>query len=78
MYRKRLKVLGVDLNRSESRRRAAGPAMMPAQAPDFTCSCQASTEHFEQAAEFALLPNRRLGALAVTVLAGGRLVLNAG
>jgi hypothetical protein len=32
-------------------------------------SCQASTEHFEQCAEFALLPNRRLGALAVTVLA---------
>jgi ATP-dependent DNA ligase len=35
----------------------------------FTYSCQVSTEHFEQFAEFALLPNRRLGALAVTVLA---------
>jgi hypothetical protein len=40
----------------------------PAQAPDFTYSCQASTEHFEQCAEFALLGNRRLGLLAVTVL----------
>jgi hypothetical protein len=35
----------------------------------FTYSCQASTEHFEQCAEFALLRNRGLGALAVTVLA---------
>jgi hypothetical protein len=43
--------------------------MMPAQSPDFTYSCQASTEHFEQCAEFALLRNCRLGALAVTVLA---------
>jgi len=35
-------------------------------APDFTYSCQASTEHFEQCDEFALLPNRRLGALGAT------------
>jgi hypothetical protein len=41
----------------------------PAQAPDFTYSCQASTEHFEQCAEFALFRNCHLGALAVTVLA---------
>jgi hypothetical protein len=33
-------VLGAALNRSESRRRAASPSMMPAQAPDFTYSCQ--------------------------------------
>ena len=30
--------------------------------------CQASTEHFEQCAEFALFRNRGLGPLAVTVL----------
>ena len=42
------------------------------------CLCQATAEHFQQCAEFALLRNRGLGALAVTVLAGGRLVLNAG
>jgi len=36
--------------------------------PDFTYSCQASTEHFEQCAEFLLLRNRGLGPLAVTVL----------
>jgi hypothetical protein len=39
--------------------------MMPAQAPDFTYSCQASAEHFEQSAEFPLLRNRGLGPLAV-------------
>src|SRR5262245_44970159 len=50
MPRKRPQVLGGDLNRSESRRWAACPSMMPAQAPDFTYSCQASTEHFEQCA----------------------------
>jgi len=33
------------------------------------CSCQASAEHFQQCAEFALLRNRGLGPLAVTVLA---------
>jgi len=33
------------------------------------CLCQASTEHFEQCAEFPLLRNRGLGPLAVTVLA---------
>src|SRR6516164_8679920 len=37
--------------------------------PDFTYSCQASAEHIEQSAEFALLRNRSLGPLAVTVLA---------
>jgi hypothetical protein len=42
---------------------------MPAQAPDFTYSCQASTEHFQQRAEFSLFRNRGLGPLAVTVLA---------
>jgi hypothetical protein len=62
---KRQQVLGADLNRSESRRRAASPSMMPAQAPDFTYSCQASAEHFEQCDEFPLL---RIGPLAVTVL----------
>jgi hypothetical protein len=36
---------------------------------DVACSGQASTEHFEQCAEFALLRNRGLGPLAVTVLA---------
>jgi hypothetical protein len=46
-------VLGADLNCSESRRRAACPSMMPAQAPNFAYSCQASTEHFEQWAEIA-------------------------
>jgi hypothetical protein len=35
---------------------------------DFTCSCQASAEHFQQCAEFLLLCNRGLRALAVTVL----------
>ena len=30
--------------------------------------CQASAEHFEQCAEFALFRNRGLGPLAVTVL----------
>ena len=68
MPRKHPQVLGVDLNRSELRRRAACPSMMPAEAPDFTYSCQASTEHFEQCAEFALLRNRRLCALAMVVL----------
>jgi hypothetical protein len=34
-----------------------------------TDSCQASTEHFEQRAEFSLLRNRGLGPLSVTVLA---------
>jgi hypothetical protein len=29
--------------------------MTSAQAPDFTYSCQASTEHFQQCAEFLLL-----------------------
>ena len=52
MHRKRPQVLGVDLNRSESRRRAAC-RLNAAQAPDFTYSCQASTEHFEQWAEIA-------------------------
>jgi hypothetical protein len=42
--------------------------MMSAQAPDFTYSSYASTEHFQQCAEFALLRNRGLGALAVAVL----------
>ena len=36
--------------------------------PDFTYSCQASAEHFQQCAEFLLLRNRGLGPLAVTVL----------
>src|SRR6516225_12241780 len=53
--------------RSESRRRAAC-RLNAAQAPDFTYSCQASTEHFQQCAEFPLLGNRGLGPLAVTVL----------
>jgi Resolvase, N terminal domain len=35
---------------------------------DFTCSGQASAEHFQQCAEFLLLRNRGLGPLAVTVL----------
>jgi hypothetical protein len=43
---------------------------MPAQALDFMYSSQASAEHFEQCAEFALLRNCRLGALAVTVPLG--------
>src|SRR6516162_6309631 len=64
-----VQVLGADLNCSESRRRAACPSMMPAQSPDFTYSCQASTEHFQQCAEFPLLRNRGLGAIAMTVLA---------
>jgi hypothetical protein len=68
MPRKHPQVLGAVLNRSESKRRAACPSMVPAQAPDFTYSRQASAEHFEQCAEFALLPNPRLGALAVTAL----------
>jgi hypothetical protein len=29
--------------------------MMPALAPDFTYSCQASAEHFQQCAEFSTL-----------------------
>jgi len=33
------------------------------------CLCQATAEHFQQCAEFALLRNRGLGPLAVTVLA---------
>ena len=37
----------------------------------FSTSGQASTEHFEQCAEFALLRNCHLGALAVTVLGRG-------
>jgi hypothetical protein len=41
---------------------------MPAQALDFMYSSQASAEHFEQCAEFALFRNRGLGPLAVTVL----------
>jgi hypothetical protein len=68
MDRKRPQVLGVDLNRSESRRRAACPSMMPAQARDFTYSCQASMEHLEQRAEPPPLRNRGLGPLAVMVL----------
>jgi hypothetical protein len=32
--------------------------MRPGQSPDFTYSCQASTEHFEQCAEFPLLCRR--------------------
>src|SRR5262245_59460474 len=48
--------------------RAACLSMTPAQALDFTYSCQASTEHFQQCAEFAPLRNRGLGPLAVTVL----------
>jgi hypothetical protein len=43
--------------------------MMPSQAPDFMYSGQASTEHFEQCAEFALFRNRGLGPVAVTLLA---------
>jgi hypothetical protein len=35
---------------------------------DFTYSCQASAEHFQQCAEFLLLGNRGLSPLAVTVL----------
>src|SRR5262245_48694319 len=35
---------------------------------DFTCSCQASAEHFQQCAEFPPLRNRGLGPLDVTVL----------
>jgi hypothetical protein len=35
---------------------------------DFTYSCQASAEHFQQCAEFLPLRNRGLGALAATVL----------
>src|SRR5215467_15538254 len=54
--------------RSQSRRRPAC-RLNAAQAPDFTYSCQASTEHFEQCVELALLRNRRLGALAVAVVA---------
>jgi hypothetical protein len=68
MPRKRPQVLGVDLNRSESRRRAGCPSMVPAQAPNFTYSCQASAEHLEECAEFSLLRNRGLGPLAVAVL----------
>jgi hypothetical protein len=34
---------------------------------DFTCSGQAIAEHFQQCALFALLRNRGLGPLAVTV-----------
>jgi hypothetical protein len=37
----------------------------------FSTSGQASTEHFEQCAEFALLRNCHLGALVVTVLGRG-------
>jgi hypothetical protein len=36
--------------------------------PDFTHSCQASVEHFQQCAEFPLLRNRGLGPFAMTVL----------
>ena len=43
--------------------------MMPAQAPNFAYSYQASAEYFQQCAEFPLLCNRSLGALAVAVLA---------
>ena len=35
---------------------------------EFTCHVMASAQHFEQCAELALLRNRGLGALAVTVL----------
>jgi hypothetical protein len=35
---------------------------------DVACSGQARAEHFQQCAEFPLLCNRGLGALAVTVL----------
>src|SRR6516164_3246106 len=64
---KSLEISTNGLIRSESRRRPVCPSIVPAQARDFTCSCKASTEHFEQCAEFALLRNRGLGALAVTV-----------
>src|SRR6516165_5527497 len=47
---------------------AASLSVKPAQAPDFTYSCQASAQHLEQCAEFALFRNRGLGPLAVTVL----------
>jgi hypothetical protein len=47
----------------------ACPSMTPAQAPDFTYSCQASAKHFQQCAKFPLLRNRGLCALAITVLA---------
>jgi hypothetical protein len=36
--------------------------------PDFTYSCQASAEHFQQCAEFLPLRNRGLRPLAMTVL----------
>jgi hypothetical protein len=36
--------------------------------PNHTRLCQASPEHFQQCAEFPLLRNRGLRALAVTVL----------
>src|SRR5262249_8995088 len=49
-------------------RRAACPSMMPAQALDFTFSCQARAEHLQQCAEFLPLRNRGLGPLAVAVL----------
>src|SRR5262245_53433597 len=42
--------------------------MMPEYRPLPLCSFQASAEHFQQCAEFALLRNRGLGPLAVTVL----------
>jgi hypothetical protein len=35
---------------------------------DFTYSCQASPEHFEQCAEFPPLRNRSLGSLTVPLL----------
>jgi hypothetical protein len=57
MPRKGPQVLGVDLNCSEE---ASGglPLNDACAGTRFTYSCQASTEHFEQCAEFALLPNR--------------------
>src|SRR6516164_5673939 len=42
---------------------------MPAPALHFMYSCQSSAEHSQQCAEFLPLRNRRLGPLAVTVLA---------
>jgi hypothetical protein len=41
--------------------RCAGLPLNAAQAPDFTYSCQASTEHFGQCAEFPLLRNGGFG-----------------
>jgi hypothetical protein len=71
-------VLGANLNCSESRRwpapqtRIAHGERLDGHVEeallDFTCSCQASAEHFQQCAEFLPLRNRGLGPLAVTIL----------